>query len=104
MTRLSAPLENPNVFMSFPFLPAARLAVVVAASAAAFTAFAADPAKLENLRVTNACKYCDLTDAALSGADLRGADFQNANLAGANLSKADLSQRPMEKRTLSTNF
>ena len=68
------------------------------------TAYAADPNKLENLRVTNACKYCDLTDAALAGADLRGADFQNANLSGANLSKADLSQRPLEKRTPSTNF
>ena len=80
------------------------LLLPTAIAAVTLTTYAADPNKLENLRVTNACKYCDLTDAALAGADLRGADFQNANLSGANLSKADLSQRPLEKRTLSTNF
>jgi len=81
-----------------------QLGAALIAGSVALAALAADAAKIENLRVTNACKYCDLSDAGLSGMDLRGADFQNANLSGANLSKADLSQRPMEKRTLSTNF
>ena len=63
-----------------------------------------DANKMEDFKTTNVCKYCDLTDAPLSGRDMRGADFQNANLSGALLDKANLSERPLEKRTLVTNF
>ena len=49
-----------------------KLLALISASAMTLTVSAADAAKVENLRVTNACKYCDLTDAALAGMDLRG--------------------------------
>jgi uncharacterized protein YjbI with pentapeptide repeats len=97
-------MENLAVSLHFSTRMKLQLAAAIITGTTALVVTAADTAKLEILRTTNACKYCDLTDANLSGTDLRGADFQNANLAGANLSKADLSQRPMEKRTLSTNF
>jgi uncharacterized protein YjbI with pentapeptide repeats len=63
-----------------------------------WSATAFDANKFEDFKTTNVCKYCDLTDAPMSGRDMRGADFQNANLSGAVMSKANMGERPMEKR------
>ncbi|BAY51314.1 hypothetical protein NIES2134_110980 [Thermostichus vulcanus NIES-2134] len=60
------------------------------------SAWAANPAHLEQLRRTGNCPNCDLSYARLrgrnlQGADLRGANLNAANLRGANLSGANLS-------------
>jgi uncharacterized protein YjbI with pentapeptide repeats len=84
--------------------PLRCMAFSLVLGAAPWSAGAFDATKLEDFKTTNVCKYCDLTDAPMSGRDMRGADFQNANLSGAVLSRANLGERPMEKRTLVTNF
>lgn len=84
--------------------PLRWLTLSAALSVASWSAWAFDATKLEDFKTTNVCKYCDLTDAPMSGRDMRGADFQNANLSGAVLSKSNMGERPMEKRTLVTNF
>ena len=64
--------------------PATRLAVLLSSIAWAwpFQVGAFDATKFDDFKTTNVCKYCDLTDAPMSGRDMRGADFQNANLWG----------------------
>jgi uncharacterized protein YjbI with pentapeptide repeats len=57
--------------------------------------YAANPKHLEQLRTTNACPGCDLTDAPLEGinlhsSNLRGANLNGAQLRGANLTEANL--------------
>ena len=61
---------------------ALSIATVITASNAG-TALAFDQAKLDTFNVTNTCKYCDLSEAALAERDLRGANLENANLSGA---------------------
>ena len=101
---ISTPPKDGPVLTTFEFHPLRLLALTVALSSMPWSAGAFDATKLEDFKTTNVCKYCDLTDALMSGRDMRGADFQNANLSGANLSRANMGERPMEKRTLVTNF
>jgi len=56
------------------------LALAAACTVWPWAVGAFDASKMEDFKTTNVCKYCDLTDAPLSGRDMRGADFQNANL------------------------
>ena len=72
--------------------PTTRLAVLLSSIAWAwpFQAGAFDATKFDDFKTTNVCKYCDLTDAPMSGRDMRGADFQNANLSGAKMDKANM--------------
>jgi hypothetical protein len=51
---------------------------------------AVNPKHLEQLRATNACAGCDLTDAPLSGVNLQNVNLTAAKLDGANLQGANL--------------
>ena len=59
------------------------------------TVYGFNEAQLKQLRTTNQCRGCDLSDASLSGANLwranlAGAFLNDAYLAGANLTNANL--------------
>ena len=62
----------------------------IAATLAASSASAFDPADLKKLKGTNGCVKCDLTRANLSYANLCGAELPGANLTSAKLSGAKL--------------
>ena len=66
------------------FKSSSRLLLLVMSSVP-WQAGAFDATKLEDFKTTNVCKYCDLTDAPMSGRDMRGADLQNAILSGAKM-------------------
>lgn len=52
------------------------------------------------LKETNACPLCDLSNANLSGIDLTGANLQGAMLLGANLSRTDLTRANLSRAIL----
>jgi len=54
------------------------------------TAIAFEASDVERLHRTNACEYCDLSNANLAAIKLIGADISGANLTGSNLSGTDL--------------
>ena len=56
-----------------------------------FAAHAFKQTDLEKLMATGECRWCDLTDANLSGARLSGADLSGANISRAKLTGSDLS-------------
>ena len=70
-------------------LTALMVLVVVLCGSGAATAF--DAKQLANLKATNACQGCDLSEADFSTGffssevDLSGAELLSANLSGANL-------------------
>ena len=64
--------------------------VILIAQALMSVAEAANPEHLEQLRRTNSCPQCDLTNADLTNAKLEKVDLSGSNLTGANLAGADL--------------
>ena len=73
------------------------LAVInIAATLAASSASAFDPAHLKRLKDTGDCINCDLKGADLRGADLKGAKLMGAKLSGANLDGAKLDYAIMD--------
>ena len=76
-------------------------AINIAATLAASSASAFDPADLKKLKGTNECVKCDLANANLTlanltGANLNGADLSKAKLSGANLKEAILDYTIMD--------
>ena len=68
----------------------------IAATLAASSASAFDPADLKKLKGTNECVKCDLTRANLTRANLSYANLCGAELPGANLTSAKLSGAKLE--------
>ena len=63
---------------------------ILSASLVSTGAYAFDSEHLKQLKETNACSKCDLSDADLSDLDLAKAKINRTNLSGANLSGANL--------------
>ena len=76
---------------TFPQRRRVVLAVwVVAVLGVIAYARAANPDQVQQLKDTNSCVSCDLTDANLMGLGLEGAELTGSNLSSANLYGANL--------------
>jgi hypothetical protein len=74
-------------------------AIYLVLGASLLSAF--DEKHLQNLRKTNNCQKCDLSNAKLANLDLSYADLSSANLSGADLSNSILFGANLPKANLS---